>query len=65
MVELLLVKDGVDSDSKDNKGRTRLSWAAWSGYGVVVKMLLAKDGVNLLQGRIQTDINIVAGTEWT
>jgi ankyrin repeat protein len=46
VVELLLVKDGVDRDSEDNEGRTPLSWAAWSGYGAAVKVLLAKDGVD-------------------
>ena len=32
MVKLLLAKDDVDPDSKDDDGLTPLSWAAWSGY---------------------------------
>ena len=31
VVRLLLVKDGVNPDSKDNNGQTPLSWAAGEG----------------------------------
>jgi ankyrin repeat protein len=46
-VGLLLANDGVDPDSKDNNGRTLLSWATtryWNN--VVVELLLVKEGVN-------------------
>jgi len=46
VVKLLLTKDGVDPDSKDNTDRTPLWWAARSGREAVVKLLLAKDGVD-------------------
>jgi hypothetical protein len=46
VVKLLLAKDGVNPDSKDNGRRTPLSYAAENGYEAVVKLLLAKDGVN-------------------
>jgi ankyrin repeat protein len=43
-VKLLLDKDGVDPDSKDNKyGRTPLSWAARNGHEVLVKLLQSQD----------------------
>ncbi len=35
-----------DPEPKDNYGRTPLSWAAERGQDAVVKLLLAKDGVN-------------------
>jgi ankyrin repeat protein len=35
-------------DSKDNDGRTPLSWAAGMGHEAVMKLLLAKDGVDLI-----------------
>jgi ankyrin repeat protein len=42
-VNLLLRKDGVDQDSKDNEySRTALSWAARNGHEAVVKLLLEK-----------------------
>ncbi|KAF2183469.1 ankyrin, partial [Zopfia rhizophila CBS 207.26] len=48
VVKLLLAKDGVDVNSKDNKGWTPLSYAAGEGHEMVVKLLLVKDeiGVN-------------------
>jgi hypothetical protein len=46
MVELLLAQDGVDPDSKDEKGQTPLSWAAKRGHGAVVELLLAREGVD-------------------
>jgi ankyrin repeat protein len=47
VVELLLAKDSVGLDSKDDEyGRTPLSWAAMNGHEAVVGLLLAKDDVN-------------------
>ena len=45
MVERLLAQDGVDPGFNDN---TRgMSWGGLGGgYGAVIKMLLAKDGVD-------------------
>ena len=45
-VKLLLAKDGVDPDFKDNNGQTPLSFAAGTGHEAVVKLLLAKKGVD-------------------
>ena len=46
-MKLLLAKDGVDPDSKDDEyGQTPLSWAAENGHEAVVRLLLAKDGVD-------------------
>ena len=42
-----LLERGVDPDSEDIDGRTPLSWAAEYGYEEVVKLLLAKDDVDL------------------
>jgi ankyrin repeat protein len=40
-------KDEHDNqNSKDDNGRTSLSWAAWNGHEAVVKLLLATDGVD-------------------
>lgn len=36
----LLEKDSIDLNSKDNYGRTALSWAAGNGHEAVVKLLL-------------------------
>jgi hypothetical protein len=47
VVELLLAKNGVDSDSKDSHRLTPLSWAARAGHAAVVKLLLDKGGVNI------------------
>jgi len=41
-----LLENGHDSDSKDGGNRTPLSWAAGNGHKAVVKLLLAKDGVD-------------------
>jgi ankyrin repeat protein len=46
VVKLLLSKDGVNPDFKDDNGRTSLSWAAGNGHEAVVKLLLSKDGVD-------------------
>jgi ankyrin repeat protein len=40
----LLVKDGVDPESKDNYGGTLLSWAAVNRHEAVVKLLLTNRG---------------------
>ncbi|KAF2192994.1 ankyrin, partial [Zopfia rhizophila CBS 207.26] len=45
-VELLLAKDDVDPNCKDNDGQTPLWWAAANGHEMVVKLLLAKGGVD-------------------
>ena len=37
--------DGVDPVSKDNDGRTPLSWATEYSHGEVVELLLAKSAV--------------------
>ncbi|KAH0553143.1 hypothetical protein GP486_006671, partial [Trichoglossum hirsutum] len=46
MAKLLLVKDGVDPDSRDTDGQTPLLWAARNGHEAVVKLLFVKYGVN-------------------
>ena len=38
-------RDDVEADSKDNEGRTPLSWAAGDGAEVVVKLLVDRDDV--------------------
>jgi ankyrin repeat protein len=50
VVKQLLATDGVDWGSKDNEGRTPLSWASENGHKAEVKLLLAKNGVNLHSG---------------
>jgi ankyrin repeat protein len=45
VVELLLVKDGVNVNTKDTNRQTSLSWVAEKGHCAVVKLLLAKDGI--------------------
>jgi ankyrin repeat protein len=42
---LLVERDDVETDSKDNDGRTPLSRAAWGGREAVVKLLLERDDV--------------------
>lgn len=42
---LLVERDDVEADSKDNDGRTPLSRAAWGGREAVVKLLLERDDV--------------------
>jgi ankyrin repeat protein len=46
-VELLLKREGVDADSKDEYGRTPLWWAAKNGHEAVVKLLLEHKGVGV------------------
>jgi ankyrin repeat protein len=45
VVELLLDRDNVVVDSRDDDGITPLSWAARSGHETVVKLLLDRDDV--------------------
>lgn len=40
VVKVLIERDDVDADSKDNAGRTPLSYAAWNGRKALVKLLL-------------------------
>jgi hypothetical protein len=46
VIKLLLNTGEVSADSKDDCGRTPLSWAAWSGHKAVVKLLLDTGEVN-------------------
>jgi ankyrin repeat protein len=46
VVELLLRK-GMDPDSRDNFGQSPLLWAAANGHEAVVRLLLATGGVDL------------------
>ncbi len=46
IVSLLLAKDNVDPNFKDNNGRTSFSLAASNGREAIVKLLLAKDDVD-------------------
>ena len=46
MVKLLLEK-GAELETKDNDGRTPLSWAAEKGHEAVVKLLLEKGAKKL------------------
>jgi ankyrin repeat protein len=39
VVRLLVAQDDVEVDSKDNGGRTPLSWATKTGYYEVVTLL--------------------------
>ena len=43
VVKLLLTRDDVKADSKDNCGQTPLSWAAKNSHEAVVKLLLTRD----------------------
>lgn len=46
VVKLLLKTGKVDGDSKDNGGRTSLSWAAQNGHEAIVKLLLGTGKVD-------------------
>jgi ankyrin repeat protein len=46
-VQLLLEREGVDADSKDEHGRTPLLQAAKNGHEAVVKLLLEREGVDV------------------
>jgi len=43
MARLLLAKEGVDPDSKNESGETALLWAVRYGHEAVVKLLLDSD----------------------
>jgi ankyrin repeat protein len=47
IVELILAKDGVNPNSKDDRGWTSLVWAAIEGHKEIVEVLLAADGIDL------------------
>jgi hypothetical protein len=47
VVKLLVERDNVEADSKENHGQTPLSRAAADGHEAVVKALLARDDVGL------------------
>jgi len=47
VVKLLLKTGKVDVDSKNNNGRTPLSWAAENGHEAVVKLLLETGKVDV------------------
>jgi ankyrin repeat protein len=49
-MKLLLTKDGVDPDSRDNDGQTSLLCAAEKGREAVVKLLLNKGADANAQG---------------
>ena len=42
----ILLEKGAKADSKDNDGRTPLSYAAQSGHEAIVKLLLTREGVD-------------------
>jgi len=46
VVKLLLDKEDVDSEIKDDYGQTLLWWVATNGHEAVVKLLLDKEGVD-------------------
>ena len=43
---IALFENGYDPNARDTYGGTSLSWAAGNGHEVVVKLLLAKEGIN-------------------
>ena len=45
IVKLFLTRDGVLADSRDNDGRTPLSWAAEAGHLTIIRLLLSRDDV--------------------
>ena len=45
VVKLLVERNDVDADSKDENGRTPLSWAGAGGHEAVVKLLAERDDV--------------------
>jgi ankyrin repeat protein len=44
---LLVERDYVVADSKDELGRTPLSWAAGEGHEAIVKLLVERDDVDV------------------
>jgi ankyrin repeat protein len=45
VIKLLVKRDDVVVDLKDNDGRTPLSWAAERGHKAVIKLLVERDDV--------------------
>jgi hypothetical protein len=45
-VVMLFLEHGIDPEVKDNHGRTPMSWAAETGHGSVIKLLLKTGKVN-------------------
>jgi hypothetical protein len=45
VVRLLVERDDVEADSKDENGRTPLWWAAERGHEAVVRLLVERDDV--------------------
>jgi ankyrin repeat protein len=43
----MLARKDVDGDSKDDNGRTPLSWAAWNEHNAVVKQLQLHEDVDV------------------
>jgi ankyrin repeat protein len=56
VVEMLVVRDDIDADSKDGDGRTPLLWAVEIGHKAVVEILVARDDV---------DVDLKDRWEWT
>jgi ankyrin repeat protein len=46
VVRLLLERESVDADSKNEDDRTPLSWAAAKGHEAVVRLLLERESVD-------------------
>uniref|UniRef100_A0A8H7K262 Ankyrin n=1 Tax=Bionectria ochroleuca TaxID=29856 RepID=A0A8H7K262_BIOOC len=46
-VNQLLDKDGIDPESRDNSGRTTLSWVAGNGDSILAKKLIEMHGVDV------------------
>ncbi|RFU23836.1 hypothetical protein B7463_g12501, partial [Scytalidium lignicola] len=47
VVELLLAKDDVDINSKDNDGQSPLTWAVQNEHEAIIELLLAKNDVDV------------------
>ncbi|KAI9824247.1 MAG: hypothetical protein M1832_002054 [Thelocarpon impressellum] len=45
IVRLLVDRDDVEADAKDQDGRTPLWWAAWGGHEGIVRLLVDRDDV--------------------
>ena len=47
VVRLLIKRDGVDINTKDNEEKTPLIWAAENGHEAVVQLLIEEDGIDI------------------
>jgi ankyrin repeat protein len=47
---VLLEKDSIDLNPKDNDGRTALSLSIGEGHEPIVRLLLGKDGIDPYSG---------------